>query len=110
MPDGIKNFWQVNVSELRENKLRFAVLFALLLIAVGIAFLENFSGGGEEIILTETPAQIPQAAEIPTIVNESIETVDGANDEDILIYDPFKMPPPEDEPEDLPPPPFWIWK
>ncbi len=96
MPDDLKKFWQNNLIEIRENKLRFAALL-ILLVFVTILALSN-SESGEEIILTEQP-QIETAEEFVPVPNANIIVALGANSGDLYISNPFKA-----EPEIEPPP------
>lgn len=110
-----EKFWQDNLKEIQENKIRFAGICICFLVAV-ILFL-NDDNGGEEIILAETPQietaeKIDAGAKIITVqnstvpnFNENIKVVLGANSEDLFVGDPFKFPPKEkvEPPPELPP-------
>ncbi len=112
--DELKNIWQKDLKEIRENKIRFAGLCICFIFAAGL-FLTDDSGG-EEIILTETPPpEVVETADtnknIVTIkraensnVNENIKIVVGANSDDLFVGDPFKVPPKEkiEKPPELP--------
>ena len=101
-----KDFLKEELKEIQENKLRVTGLCICFVLAV-ILFLTDDSGG-EEIILTETPAPIETAenvdagkkiiavqnSTVPNF-NENIKIVLGANSDDLFIHDPFKIPPKE---------------
>lgn len=111
----LKDFWQKELKELQENKIRFAGLCICFILAAGL-FLADDSGG-EEIILTDTPP--PEVVEtsntnknIVTVKNSAVSTADknikivlGANSDGLFISDPFKIPEKEkmEPPPELPP-------
>ncbi len=96
MPDDLKIFWQQNLKEIRENKLRFSMLLIALALVLILA-LSN-SESGEEISLTEPP-QIETAEEFVPVSNANVIVALGADSGDLLVQNPFKA-----EPEIEPPP------
>jgi len=111
----LKDFWQKELKELQENKIRFAGLCICFVVAVGLFWADD--SGGEEIILTDTPP--PEVVEtsntnknIVTVKNSAVSTADknikivlGANSDGLFISDPFKIPEKEkmEPPPELPP-------
>lgn len=106
--DELKNIWQNDLKEIQENKFRFAGL-CICFVAASVLLLTD-DGGGEEIVLNETPA--PVAVETAKKVDsgtkiiavkssatsnadKNIKVVLGANSNDLLVGDPFKIPPKE---------------
>jgi hypothetical protein len=70
LSDELKNFWQNDLKEIRENKIRFAGLCISFIIAAGLLLTDD--SGGEEIILTETPpSEVVETAD----TNKNIVTV-----------------------------------
>ncbi len=103
----LKDFWQSNLKEIQENKIRFAAVFICFVVAV-IFYFADENSTGEEINLTETPApvenpvlveQVDTNKKIITVKNaatsnaaENITAVLGANSDDLYVADPFKVP------------------
>ncbi len=110
-----EKFWRDNLKEIQENKIRFAAVCICFVLAV-ILFLTDDSG--DEIILTENPAPVEttenvdagtkiitvQNSAVPNF-NENIKIVLGANSDNLVVHDPFKVPPKEkiELPSELPP-------
>ena len=85
----LKDFWQKELQEIQENKIRFAGLCICFIVLAGLFLADD--GGGEEITLNETPTP------------EVIETAD--TNKNLFISDPFKIPEKEkiEPPPELPP-------
>ena len=112
----LEKFWQDNLNEIRENKIRFTAVCICFVVAV-VLFLTDDSGG-EEIVLTESPQlETVEVAEninvnekiitvknaADSVANENIKVVLGANSQDLFVHDPFKVPPKEKvEPVEIP--------
>ena len=106
MDEFLKKFWQDNLTEIRENKFRFAAICFCFVAAVVLFFAND--DDGEEIILTENPApaEFAETAENPDtnkkiiVLNspaissgkQNIKIVSGANAEALFVHDPFKIP------------------
>lgn len=113
----LKDFWQSQLDEIKENKIRFAAVFTCFVIAV-ILFFTDENSTGEEINLSENSAPIetlapaenlPADKKIITVKNASnsnadknITAVIGANSDTLYVGDPFKVPL---KPKVEPPPP-----
>ena len=111
----LKDFWQKELQEIQENKIRFAGLCICFIVLAGLFLADD--GGGDEIILNETPT--PEVIEtantnknIVTVKNSAVPTADknikivrGANSDGLFISDPFKIPEKEkiEPPPELPP-------
>lgn len=92
-----EKFWQENLAEIRENKLRFAALVACFVVAVGF-FLND--DDGEEVVVAETPIEIAERVETPDTKvipvgaqyeNKNLKVVLGANPNDLYVVDPFEV-------------------
>lgn len=99
-----EKFWQDNLKEIQENKLRFIAVFVSFVLAVGLFFSND--SGGDEIILEETPPVEPAENLDDTKIiavhnaatssaNSNIKVVVGANSGDLYVHDPFQVPPKE---------------
>ena len=111
----LKDFWQKELQEIQENKIRFAGLCICFIVLAGLFLADD--GGGDEITLNETPT--PEVIEtantnknIVTVKNSAVPTADknikivrGANSDGLFISDPFKIPEKEkiEPPPELPP-------
>ena len=116
MSDKLKNFWQKDLNELKENPLRFGGLLICFIAAVMLFFSDD--GGGEQINISENPAPAETVEKPATVANntkiitvknaknssadKNITVVLGANSEEIIVHDPFKIP--QKEKIDTPPP------
>lgn len=105
MDEFLKKFWQDNLTEIRENKFRFAAI--CFCFAVAMILLLTDDSGDEEIILNENPApaEFVETAEnlnankkiialnSPAISsgNQNIKIVSGANSDALFVHDPFKI-------------------
>lgn len=112
----LQNFWQAQLDEIKENKLRFVAVFICFIVAV-IFYFTDENSNGEEIDLSEnvTPVETPEPVEnvdadkkIITVKNAATSNADknitvvlGANSENLYVRDPFKVPP---KPKIQPPP------
>ena len=112
-----EKFWQENLKEIQENKIRFAAICICFAVAA-VLFLSEDSGG-EEIILADNPAPVenidtPKKPDANTkivpvknssVLNENVKILIGANSADLIVGDPFKIPPKEKviPPPELPP-------
>ena len=109
-----KDFWQKEIKEIQENKFRFAGLCICFVVAAVLFLSED--DGGEEIILSENPAPVEENldadAKIITVqnsaapvANKNIKVALGANSDELIIYDIFKVPPKEEVEtvEEIPP-------
>lgn len=116
MSDKFKNFWQKDLNELKENPLRFGGLL-ICFIALVILFFSD-DGGGEQINTSKNPAPVETVEKPATVANDTkiitvknaknsnadknITVVLGANSENAVVHDPFKIP--QKEKFDTPPP------
>ena len=104
----LQKFWQSNLEEIKENKVRFAAVLILFIVAVILLFTED--NGGEKINISENPAPVensppenlPADKKIITVKNAATSNADknitavlGANAENLYVHDPFKTPPEE---------------
>lgn len=112
----LQDFWQSQIAEIKENKIRFAAVFTCFVIVV-ILFLTDENSDGEEINLSENPAPVETPANTENITagkkiitvknvsvsnaNKNITAVIGANSDNLYVADPFKVPP---KPKIEPPP------
>ena len=108
MSDKLKNFWQKDLKELQENPLRFGGLLICFIAAVALFFSDD--GGGEQINISENPAPVEnvKTENVKTPANDkkvvvvknaknssadkNITVVLGANSEELIVHDPFKVP------------------
>ena len=111
----LKDFWQKELQEIQENKIRFAGLCICFIVLAGLFLADD--GGGDEITLNETPTpEVIETADtnknIVTVKNSAVPTADknikivrGANSDGLFISDPFKIPEKEkiEPPPELPP-------
>jgi len=118
MSDKLKNFWQKDLKELQENPLRFGGLLICFIAVVALFFSDD--GGGEQINISENPAPVEnvKTENIKTPANDTkviavknaknssadknITVVLGANSEELVVHDPFKVP--QKEKIETPPP------
>lgn len=124
MSDFLKNFWQDNLAEIRENKIRFGAILTCLIVAVIFALADSTAADTEIPVETPPPVEVPadkpiQPAAVPT-ASENLKVVFGANSSELYVSDPFTAPvveipepapPPVPEPElpaELPPVPVEI--
>lgn len=103
MSDFLKNFWQDNLTEIRENKIRFGAIL-ILLVAVTIFALADSDDAATEIPI-ETPAAAVEDTEIQPVppaavpaASENLKVVLGANSSALYVSDPFTAPIPEPAP------------
>lgn len=102
MPDFLKIFWQKDLAEIRENKIRFGAILILLIAAVIFALADSTSAD-TEIPLEQTAA--PQAVEIPAdkqiqpvqtaalpAASQNLKPVLGASSGELCVGDPFTAP------------------
>lgn len=115
MSDKLKNFWQKDLNELKENPLRFGGLLICFIAAVALFFSDD---GGEQVNISEnpvpvenveTPAPVANDTKVIAVKNaknssddKNITVVLGANSEELIVHDPFKVPQKE-KIETLPP-------
>lgn len=112
----LQNLLQSNLEEIKENKIRFAAVLILFILAI-ILFLNEENSGGEEINLAEKPAPVensppenlPADKKIITVKNSATSNADknitavlGANAENLYVHDPFKTPPKVQLPPEIP--------
>ncbi len=106
MSDKLKNFWQKDLKELQENPLRFGGLLICFIAAVALFFSDG--GGGEQINISENPAPVENVETPAPVANDkkvvavknaknssadkNITVVLGANSEELIVHDPFKVP------------------
>ena len=98
MPPFLKNFWQNDLKEIRENKIRFGAILACLIAAVIFALADSTDAGAE---ISIEPAA-PPAVETPTVADtkiqpvstasENLKPVIGANSSELYVSDPFTAP------------------
>lgn len=118
MSDKLKNFWQKDLNELKENPLRFGGLLICFIAVVALFFSDD--GGGEQINISENPAPVEnvKTENVKTPANDTkviavknaknssadknITVVLGANSEELIVHDPFKVP--QKEKIETPPP------
>ena len=116
MSDKLKNFWQKDLNELKENPLRFGGLSICFIAAIALFFSDD--GGGEQINISENPAPVEKVEKPATVANntkiitvknaknssadKNITVVLGANSEELIVHDPFKVP--QKEKIETPPP------
>ena len=116
MSDKLKNFWQKDLNELKENPLRFGGLLICFIAAVILFFSDD--GGGEHINIAENPAPVENVETPATVANDTkviavknvknssadknITVVLGANSEILYVHDPFQVP--QKEKIETPPP------
>ena len=110
--DELKKFWQANLAEIQENKIRFAAILICLVLAVIASFSED--SGGEKVTVAENPAPVenvkPVDADkkvVPVKFNsnadKNITEVLGADSNELYVFDPFKVPPKEKIEVETPP-------
>ena len=108
MSDKLKEFFQRELEELKQNKIRTIALCVCFVVALIVWAIDDGSGG-EEIILEDKP---PVTKDLPVKVlpveksPDGVTVVLGANADALFIGDPFAVeekpkPPPKPEP---PPP------
>ena len=102
----MKDFFQSQLEELRENKLR-AALLVIILVATIIYAVVDFDSA-EEIVVTDEPQKISQAespAKTTAPTSDKVKPVIGANNDEIFIQNPFQNPAPAEIPAEkvLPP-------
>ncbi len=109
MSDKLKNFWQKDLNELKENPLRFGGLLICFIAAVALFFSDD--SGGEQVNIAENPAPVENVENVETpapVANDkkvvavknaknssadkNITVVLGANSEELVVHDPFKVP------------------
>lgn len=108
MSDFLKNFWQDNLTEIRENKIRFGAILILLIATVIFALADSTAADTEIPIETpaaETPAAAVEDTEIQPVqpaavpaASENLKVVLGANSSALYVSDPFTAPIPEPAP------------
>ena len=108
--DALKSFLQVQLDEIRENKLRFGLIVASL---IGVIIFAAFDNESYEEIKLDAPKEsvnVEQTATKISVASENVKTLIGANVEEVFIQDPFqafaqieKVEPPEVEEKSLPP-------
>lgn len=112
----LKDFFQNELNEIQENKLRFAAVFICFVIAAILLFTDENSGGdninvAENTAPIETPAPVENVDTNKKIIavnnaatsnaDKNITAVIGANSDNLYVSDPFKVPP---KPKVEPPP------
>ena len=108
----MKKFFESQLEEIRENKIRFGLLVIALVVTIIFAVADSL--GGEEIELE--PKQVAQVEKNSSTVekisvpqknssaSDNVTVVIGANSEEIFVADPFKnpVPPKKEKPVEVP--------
>ena len=104
--DALKSFLQVQLDEIRENKIRFGLIVASLIVVIIIAALDFETG--EEIQLDAQDKSVSSTK--IAVTSENVKPLIGASSDEVFIQDPFqisvKVEPLEDEEKILPPVPI----
>ncbi|MBQ7705250.1 MAG: hypothetical protein IJT73_07490 [Selenomonadaceae bacterium] len=111
--DELKKFWQKDLKEIKENKIRFTLLGICSIFLLILFFSED--SGGEKVTVAENPAPVENVKPVDenkkivpvkfnSKVNENITAVLGANSNELYVFDPFKVPPKEKIEIETPPP------
>ena len=109
MPPFLKNFWQNDLKEIRENKIRFGAILACLIAAVIFALADSTDAGAEISIepvappAVETPTAADTKIQPVSTASENLKPVIGANSSELYVSDPFTAPVVETY-EPIPPP------
>ena len=109
MPPFLKNFWQNDLKEIRENKIRFGAILACLIAAVIFALADSTDAGAEISIepaappVVETPTAADTKIQPVSTASENLKPVIGANSSELYVSDPFTAPVVETY-EPIPPP------
>ena len=110
----MKDFFQSQIDEIRENKLRFGLLVACLIGTIIYAVYDSFDSGEEinldtpsKIVQVDPPTQnVPETNKTVIVSSDKVKAVIGANSDEIYIYDPFKNPTPPTKVEEKIPTPI----
>ena len=107
--DALKSFLQVQLDEIRENKLRFGLIVATLIVVIIIAALDFETGEEIQLDAQDKSVSSTQIA----VTSDSVKPLIGASSDEIFIQDPFKVAaqidnvePLEDDEKILPPVPI----
>ena len=98
MPPFLKNFWQDDLKEIRENKIRFGAILVLLAVTVIFALADFTSTDTEIPIENAAPAPAAETEQIQPVqpavpaASENIKVVLGANSSELYVSDPFTAP------------------
>ncbi len=92
MFDELKKFWQRELDEIKQNKLRVAAMIAVAVFAI----IFDDSSRGEEIDLSTPIAEAPPVTnDLPVKVlnveknSDGVKIVPGANPDALIVADPF---------------------